>query len=111
MRTRAAAVCVDSSGGILSETKRRYFRRGLYAAGGIALCIAIVVPVCLAFSYDGKCGGFFPGLSVRRLCTFWDYATGDMLVIVMILGEALWPFALGLLLLPPIAGYLFDRRA
>jgi hypothetical protein len=82
----------------------------MYVACGIILCIAIVSLVQMVLSYDGKCGGFFPGLSVRRPCSFWEYVFGDEFVIAMILGQAFWPFVLGLLFLPPFVGYLFDRR-
>ena len=90
---------------------RRYLLRGMYVAAGILLCIAIVSVVNLGIAYDGKCGGFFPGLSVRRSCSLWEYVSGDMLVIGMILLSAFWPLLLALLILPPFAGYLLDRRA
>ena len=89
---------------------RRYLRCGVWIACGILLCIAIVFVVLAGFSYDGKCGGFFPGLSVRMPCSFWEYASGDMLVIAMIMGTTFWPLVLALLVLPPVVGYLFDRR-
>ena len=83
----------------------------MYVAGGILLCVVIVSVVNLGIAYDGKCGGFFPGLSVRRSCSLWEYISGDMLVIGMILIAAFWPFVLALLILPPFVGYLLDRRA
>jgi hypothetical protein len=89
---------------------RRYLLRGAWVACGILLCIAIVFVVLTGFSYDGKCGGFFPGLSVRKPCSFSEYMSGDMLVIAMILGATFWPLVLALLVLPPVVGYLFDRR-
>jgi hypothetical protein len=90
---------------------RRYLLRGVYVACGIFLCIAAVAVVSLAFGYDGKCGGFFPGLSARKACSFWEYVSGDMLVFTMILAVTFWPLLLALLVLPPLVGYAFDRRA
>jgi hypothetical protein len=90
---------------------RRYFLRGIYVAGGMLLCVAIVSVVNLVIAYDGKCGGYFPGISVRRSCSLLEYVSGDMLVIGMILVTAFWPFVLALLILPPFVGYLIDRRA
>jgi hypothetical protein len=89
---------------------RLYLRRGAWVACGILFCIVIVFVVLTGFSYDGKCGGFFPGLSVRKPCSFWEYVSGDMLVIAMIMGTTFWPLVLALLVLPPVAGYLLDRR-
>jgi hypothetical protein len=90
---------------------RRYLLRGMYVAGAMLLFVAIVSVVNLGIAYDGKCGGFFPGLSVRRSCSLSEYASGDMLVIGMILLAAFWPLLLALLILPPFVGYLLDRRA
>jgi hypothetical protein len=97
--------------GISSQMSRRYLRRGMYVAGGVLLCVAIVSVVNLGIAYDGKCGGYFPGLSVRRSCSLWEYVSGDMVAIAMVLVAALWPVLLALLLLPPFVGYLLDRRA
>jgi hypothetical protein len=72
--------------------------------------MAIIHVVNILVSYDGKCGGFFPGLSVRRPCSLWQYATGDMLAIAMVLAITYWPAVLMLLVLPPLVGHLFDRR-
>lgn len=106
---RVAGSLVTSSG-ISSNMNRRYFRRGVWVACGIVLCIAIVSVVLMGFSYDGRCGGFFPGLSVRKPCSFWEYVSGDMLVIALIMVTTFWPLVLVLLVLPPVVGYLFDRR-
>jgi hypothetical protein len=64
----------------------------------------------MVISYDGKCGGFFPGMSARRPCSLWQYATGDMLAIAMVLAITYWPVVIMLLILPFFIGYLFDRR-
>jgi len=90
---------------------RRYFKRGMFIACGILLCILIVGVVNMGLAYDGKCGGYFPGLSVRRSCSFWNYLSGDVLVITMIMAVTFWPVVLALLVLPPLVGYLFDWRA
>ena len=90
--------------------KRPNLRRGLYVACGILLCIAIVFVVSTLFAYDGLCGGFFPGPSVRKPWSFWGYMSGDMLVMAMILMISFWPLVLALLVLPPLVGYWIDRR-
>ena len=89
----------------------RYLKRGMYITCGMLLCMVIVGVVTMGLGYDGKCGGYFPGLSVRRSCSFWNYLSGDALVIAMIMAVAFWPAVLALSVLPPFVGYLFDRRA
>lgn len=89
---------------------RSNLRRGVYVSGSILLCMVIVFAVGAAFGYDGLCGGFFPGLSARRSCSFWAYMSGDMFVIALIFMLTFWPLVLALLVLPPILGYWFDRR-
>ena len=91
--------------------KRRNLLRGVYVACSILVLIALVSVVNLGLSYDGQCGGYFPGLSVRKPCSFWQYVSGDMLAISMVLILAFWPLLLTLLVLPPFVGYLVDRRA
>ena len=91
--------------------RRPNLLRGVYAACGIVLLIAIVFVASAVIGYDGLCGGFFPGLSSRKSCSLWGYLSGDMLVIAMILMITLWPLVLALLVLPPLVGYWFDRRA
>jgi hypothetical protein len=91
--------------------KRLNLLRGVYVACGIVLCAAIVFVATAIFGYDGLCGGFFPGLSVRKPCSMWSYMSGDMLVVAMILLATFWPLVLALLLLPPVVGHLIDRRA
>ena len=90
--------------------ERRYLLRGLYFALGIFLFVAMVFLARMGFSYDGRCGGFFPGLAAPRPCTLWEYLSGDVLVSALLLVVAYWPIALLVLLLPPLAGFLFDRR-
>jgi len=60
--------------------------------------------------YDGECGGYFPGISVRQPCSLLKYLSGDMLVIAMILVDTFWPLLLASLVVPPFVGYLVDRR-
>ena len=91
--------------------RRRYFLRGLYVAGGVLLCIAIVLLVQIGLSYDGKCGGFLPALAGPRPCSFWEYVVGNALLFALILGATHWPLVLAFLFLPPFVGYLLDRRA
>src|SRR5215510_4438598 len=89
--------------------RRRYFCRGVYLSCGIVLCVAVVSLVQSTMSYHGECGGFFPSLAGSRPCSFWDYASFDLMLYV-VLSVAYWPFVLGMLLLPPLVGYLLDRR-
>ena len=89
---------------------RRHVLRGASIAFGVLLCIAIVFVVRMGYSYDGKCGGFFPGLSARMPCSFLEYVFGDMLVIAILLVDAFWPWLLAFLVLPIFVGYLLDRR-
>jgi hypothetical protein len=93
----------------LSQIGRKYFRRGVYVTCGVLLCLTMVYVVDMAISYDGKCGGFFLGMSARRPCSLWQYATGDMLAIAMVLAITYWPVLLMLLILPSFIGHLFDR--
>jgi hypothetical protein len=85
--------------------------RGVYVACAILLLIALVSIANLALSYDGQCGGFFPGLSGRKPCSFLQYVSGDAVAIAMVLAVTFWPLLLALLIVPPFVGYLFDRRA
>jgi hypothetical protein len=89
----------------------RYFLRGLYVAGGIVLCTAIVLLVQIGLSYDGKCGGFLPALAGPRPCSFWEYVAGNALLFAVLLGATYWPLVLAFLFLPPFVGHLLDRRA
>ena len=89
---------------------QRPLLRGAGIAFAVLLCIALVFVVRMGFSYDGKCGGFFPGLSARKPCSFLEYVIGDMLVIAMFLVDAFWPLLLAFLVLAIFVGYFLDRR-
>ena len=89
--------------------RRRYFWRGVYVSCGSVLCVAVVSLVQSTMSYRGECGGFFPSLAGSRACSFWDYASFDLMLYV-VLSVAYWPIVLGMLLLPPLVGYVLDRR-
>ena len=91
--------------------RRRYFLRGVYVACGIVLCAATVLLVQIGFSYDGKCGGFLPALAGPRPCAFWEYLFGNAFLFALLLGATYWPLVLAFLFLPPLVGYLLDRRA
>ena len=91
--------------------RRRYFLRGVYVACGIFLFIAVVLLVQIGITYDGKCGGFLPALAGPRPCSFWEYVSGNVLLFALLIGATYWPFVLAVLFLPPLVGYLFDRRA
>ena len=91
--------------------KRRYLMRGVQIDLGVILLAAFALFLTLAWSYDGKCGGFLPFLSAAAPCSFSHYVFGGMAVYTLILGIEFWPFVLGALLLPPLIGFLIDRRA
>ena len=88
----------------------RYLRRGFLVAAGLILCLAIAYIVLMGLSYDGKCGGFFPGLSGRRPCSLSEYMFGEVVAMSFVLGFAYWPVVLMLLIVPPLIGYLLDRK-
>jgi hypothetical protein len=90
--------------------RRRYFLRGLCVAFGTLLCFAIILLLQIGFSYDGKCGGFLPGLAAPRPCSFWEYVSANAILYTLILWDVCWPLVLAVLLLPPFVGHLFDRR-
>ncbi|MEO7728970.1 MAG: hypothetical protein ABIS45_17090 [Burkholderiales bacterium] len=89
---------------------RKYFKRGIYVAITIAICLALLYLVITGFAFDGKYGGFFPGVSAPRSCSFWHYMSGDVLAIAMIVAITGWPLMLAIVILPPAVGYWLDRR-
>ena len=89
--------------------RRRYFLRGVYVACGIFLLVAIVLLVRIGITYDGNCGGFLPALAGPRPCSLWEYVSGNLLLLALLLGATYWPLV-AVLFLPPFVGYLFDRR-
>jgi hypothetical protein len=66
--------------------------------------------VRMALSYDGKCGGFFPGLSGRRQCSWSEYLFGEVVAIGLVLALSYWPVILTLMIVPPFIGHLLDRK-
>lgn len=91
--------------------KGRYFRLGVHVAWGLLLAVAIVFVIGIGLSYDGKCGGFMPGLAAATPCTFWSYMSGYLLLLTLILAANYWPLVVALLLVPPLVGHLLDRRS
>lgn len=90
--------------------RRPYLVRGIYVTCGIVLLVVIAALSQLALSYDGTCGGFLPALAGPRPCSFWKYAFENLLLYAIFPGNTYWPAVLVLLLVPPIVGYVLDRR-
>jgi hypothetical protein len=90
--------------------RRRYWRRGVYLACGICLCIASVFLVRIGASYDGNCGGFLPWLAGARPCSFWEYMAGTVLLVTVVLGATYWPVILALLVLALVGVWIARRR-
>lgn len=91
--------------------QRTAFVGGLYLAGGLVLCSAVVFFVRMGFAYTGSCGGYFPGVSSPRPCSFGEYVVGDVAVIGLLLVLTYWPLALTALVVPPSVGFWLDRRS
>ena len=89
----------------------RYSSWGLYGALALFSFCAIAIVVSVASSYDGKCGGLMPWLAGPKPCSFWEYISGNVLLVALILWEGYWPLVLALLVVPISVGYLFDRQA
>jgi hypothetical protein len=89
--------------------RRRYFWWGVYVSCASVLCIAVITLVQSATSYRGECGGLFPWLAGPRPCSFWDYASFNF-ILLFVLSVAYWPIVLGMLILPPVVGYVLGRR-
>jgi uncharacterized membrane protein affecting hemolysin expression len=89
--------------------KSRSFR-GVYIAGVVLLCAAMIFALRMGFSYDGKCGGFLPEVSAQRACSLWSYMTGDVLAIALVLGITYWPVLVLLVILAVLMAYFFARR-
>jgi hypothetical protein len=91
--------------------KRRYFWWGLYGGLAVLSSSAIAIVVQIAFAYDGTCGGFIPFLAGPKPCSFWEYISGSVLLVALILWDEYWPLVLALLVVPASVGYLIDRQA
>jgi hypothetical protein len=93
----------------VSTARKSPLIRGLYVAGAVLLCVALIFALRMGFSYDGKCGGFLPD-SAQRPCSLWSYMTGDVLAIAVVVAVAYWPLLLILIAAAVLLGYFFDRR-
>jgi hypothetical protein len=85
--------------------------RGVYIAGAVLLCVAIIFALRMGLSYDGKCGGMLPEVSAQRPCSLWSYMTGDVLAIAVVVGITYWPLLFILIVAAVLLGYFFGRRA
>ena len=86
-----------------------HLRRGLAIAAALALALVAVAVAAVAGAYDGRCGGYFPGLSAPRPCSLGEYLAGDLPALLLLLGASYWPCLL-LVALPPAIGWWRDRR-
>ena len=108
-RTSDRVPARGAPGRFVSARPRAHGRRALRLALVVVAALVVVGVAGLALSYDGRCGGYFPGLSAPRPCSRWAYLTGDGLAIVLVLSVSYWPLLLVLAFLPVI-GYWLDRR-
>lgn len=90
--------------------KRHYLRRGLYVTLAILLCVALVLLVRIGLSYDGICTSAIPEVGAPTPCSFWQYVSRNTILFGLILAAVYWPLLLVIVLLPPLIGYLIDRR-
>ena len=93
----------------MAPRARTHWRRGLKVTVGLALGLAALALAVVARSYDGHCGGYFPGLAAPRPCSRWEFVSGDGPAILLVLAVSDWPLLL-LLALPPAVGWWLDRR-
>ena len=91
--------------------KRRYVIWGAWTALAAPLLALTAVAVLLAVAYDGKCGGFMPGLAPAKPCGFADYVFGNLTLLALIFWVEFWPIIIVVRALPVGVGYLLDRRA
>jgi hypothetical protein len=93
--------------------RRRYFWWGVCISCGIVLCISVYYFVAFAMSFNGKCGIGWPGLSSPVECSFGEYAAFILnltIFTIAVMAISFWPILLAILVLPPLIGYLLDRR-
>jgi hypothetical protein len=90
--------------------KYRNVLRGVYLDCAIVAFMSLTLFIDTSFSYNGMCGGFLPGLAAPVACSFWDYASGHTVLYALILIDTFWPLLLALLFVPPLVGYILDRR-
>jgi hypothetical protein len=86
--------------------RRRNFWRGVRVSCGGVLGAAAISLVYSYLFYDGKCGGLMPFIGGPRPCSFWDYASSDLILF----GIGFSPILLVIVFIPPLVGYLLDRR-
>src|SRR5215510_700761 len=92
--------------GVNFMKRRRYFWLGVRVSCYGLLCAAAIPLIRSYVFYDGRCGSLMPFIGGPAPCSFWDYASFDLLVFVI----GYLPVVLGMLFIPPLVGYLLDRR-
>ena len=105
-----ALVKIDVPSAIESSVRRKYFLLGLVGPILVLIIAVLVCAVLLVKSYDGKCGGYLPWLAGPKPCTLWEFLSGNLLLIGVVLWSTYWPIILALLLLPAAAGYCVRQK-
>jgi hypothetical protein len=93
--------------------ERENLRLGVYLSCVIVLFISVFYFVTFAVSFHGKCGLSWTGLTTSVECSIVDYASFIFkltIFAIAVTAITFWPIALGILVLPPLIGYLLDRR-
>ena len=94
----------------MSAARKSRIFRAICIAGAALLCAALIFALRMAFSYDGKCGGFIPEVSAPRPCSLWSYMSGDVLAIAVVVAISYWPLLLILIIAAVLFSYFLIRR-
>lgn len=90
--------------------RNHYALRGLYVALAVLLCSTLVLLVRIGLAYDGMCTSAIPEVGTPTPCSFWQYLSRNAVLLCLILAATHWRVVLATVLLPPIVGYVIDRR-
>lgn len=87
---------------------QRYLRWGIYVLLSVMVCLPIAAMAQIALSFNGQCGGLMPFLSGPTPCSFWEFFSGQVLLLLSIVWETYWPLVL-LLVVLMAAAYLLNK--